>query len=293
MKGTKMTWNAFRWVWRLEAPIFVGLPPAGSLNRCRPYIPARTLWGAVTAEIARSESNQVFPDYGKIGREVSSNSRFTYLYPAEKSNNRVIEWLPVYEREKGMRWHRQEHEELLDRKFKHLLLDTRPGTAVAPESDSASEGSLRETECINPWWRNPPNIIREPTPVFWVGYVFLRGEEIKERLKRIDTLSLGGDTRYGLGKISHFMELAGCSSVFGKEIFLDGENPQIKSGTAWGHVSDSVSTEIFGAKELLGGWDMGNLQKGRLLWAPGSSVGNSDCRWTIDEHGYWKLVNIR
>lgn len=50
-----MTWSLFRWVWRLEAPLHVGIPPAGSLDRCRLYLPARNLWAALTAALARQE----------------------------------------------------------------------------------------------------------------------------------------------------------------------------------------------------------------------------------------------
>jgi len=48
-----MSWTLYRWVWRLEAPLFLGMPPSGSLNRCRLYVPACNLWGALTAELAQ------------------------------------------------------------------------------------------------------------------------------------------------------------------------------------------------------------------------------------------------
>ncbi|GIW70798.1 MAG: hypothetical protein KatS3mg102_0340 [Planctomycetota bacterium] len=56
-----MSWSLFRWTWQLESPLYVGMPPAGSLNRCRLYVPARALWGAVTAEIARAAAGGGFP----------------------------------------------------------------------------------------------------------------------------------------------------------------------------------------------------------------------------------------
>ena len=99
-----MTWTLHRWVWRLEAPLFIGMPPAGTLNRCRLYIPARTFHGAVTAEIARSRNGDSFPDYGKLGWEIGLNCRFTYLYPAEKSGGNYVVWLPKYLKDKGLFW---------------------------------------------------------------------------------------------------------------------------------------------------------------------------------------------
>ncbi len=61
-----MSWTLYRWTWRLESPLFVGAPPAGSLNRCRLYVPSRALWGALTAELARRRAN-ASPSYETEG----------------------------------------------------------------------------------------------------------------------------------------------------------------------------------------------------------------------------------
>ena len=114
-----MTWSLFRWVWRLEAPLFVGMSPAGVLNRCRLYVPARALWGAVTAETARLKSGEGFPNYKDVGDEVKRSCRFTYLFPAEKRDGRFLAWLPKFEKEKGLRWCLQNSDKSLsDRDFR-------------------------------------------------------------------------------------------------------------------------------------------------------------------------------
>jgi hypothetical protein len=285
-----MNWKVYKWVWQLKAPMYIGAPPAGSLNRCRIYISARTLWGAVTAEMARSDNFYDFPDYDKAGKSIKFNCRFTYLYPAEKFGNNYELWLPKYEREKGLRWHCEKGNELSDSEFRHRLLTLRPGTAIDSETYSASEGSLRETECINPWWRGMSGSIGELAPVFMIGYVFTENMEIKKKLDNTDSLFVGGDTRYGLGKITRLGGLEDSESVFKKQVILNGNNPQIKSETAWGHVKYSGAAELFGSKELLGGWNMRKLQSGKLCWVPGSSADSSDCNWLIDECGYWKSV---
>lgn len=286
-----MTWTALRWVWRLEAPLFVGMPPAGALNRCRPYVPARVLWGAVTAEISRSRIGESFPDYGKLGWEVALNCRFTYLYPAEKRGDKFLFWMPKYERARGVQWccHGGE-ESLSDRDFRRRLLGSRPGTAIAPESGSASEGTLRETECINPWWRDS-DYQGESNAVLLLGYVFLRNNGFRRQLDKIDTLFVGGDTRYGLGKISRvgWHDLSGDLSVFGKRVHLDGEHPEIQSDIVWGHALEGGQPQIQGMqgmKELLGGWDQGSPWRGALTWAPGSFL-ERIVAWSIDNYGYW------
>lgn len=303
-----MTWTALRWVWRLEAPLFVGMPPAGALNRCRRYLPARAMHGAVTSELARLNGNEKgkFPDYGKFGKEVGENCRFTYMYPAEKiGNDEFLVWLPKYaapepdeqdrkdETEIGLRWApypRRDRKSLSDRDFRRRLLDSRPGTAIAPESDSASEGTLRETECINPWWRDP-DCHGETKAMLLLGYVFLRNNGFRRQLDNIDTLFAGGDTRYGLGKIRRvgWHEVSGDLSVFGKRVHLDREDPEIESDILWGHAREGGQPQIHGmqgVKELLGGWDQGKPWRGALTWVPGSFL-KQPVAWSIDNYGYW------
>jgi len=286
-----MTWMALQWVWRLEAPLFVGMPSAGALNRCRPYVSARVLWGAVTAEISRSRNGESFPDYGKIGWETALNCRFTYLFPAEKRGDKFLVWMPKFERMKGLQWYCHGGEERLsDRDFRRRLLDSRPGTAIAPETDSASEGTLRETECINPWWRDS-NYQGKTNAMLLLGYVFLRNNGFRRQLDNIDTLFVGGDTRYGLGKICRVRwdEVSGDLSVFGQRVHLDREHPEIQSDILWGHALEDGQhqiQEIQGMKEILGGWNQGSLWRGSLTWAPGSFLERSTA-WSIDNYGYW------
>ncbi|MCE5336409.1 MAG: hypothetical protein LLG06_17660 [Desulfobacteraceae bacterium] len=298
-----MTWTALQWVWRLEAPLFIGMPPSGALNRCRSYVPARVLWGSVTAEISRSRNGENFPDYGKLGWEVALNCRFTYLFPAERRGKGFLPWMPKYvtgqgwnndEQRTGLRWYRQNGDgDESDRDFRRRLLGSRPGTAIAPESDSASEGTLRETECINPWWRDA-NCYGETSSILLLGYVFLRNNGFRKQLDNIDTLFVGGDTRYGLGKICRVgqPDVSGDLSVFGKQVHLDGEHPEIQSNIVWGHALEDGQLEIHGmqgAKELLGGWDQDGPWRGALAWAPGSFLERSTATawWSIDNHGYW------
>lgn len=290
-----MIWSLHRWVWRLKSPLFIGMPPAGSLNRCRFYVPARTFYGAITAEIARSKNGDNYPDYGKLGWEIALNCRFTYLYTAEKNGDDYLTWLPKYAKGKGLCWYQpnSKEDDLADRTFRRCLLDSRPGTAITPETDSASDGTLRETECINPWRRDPSGCHAKPNPVFLVGYVFLRNNGFRRQLESLNTVFVGGDTRYGLGKVKleQWDDLSAGSSVFDMNVYLDKDSPQIKSDSVWGHVragQGSISG-MTGMKELLGGWEQGNPWKGCLMWAPGSSL-DRPVLWSVDSYGYWIQV---
>lgn len=332
-----MSWQMFRWTWRLEGPLFVGTAPAGALNRCRPYVPARALWGAVTAELARLESADD-RGYKEVRKELRNNARFSYLYPAELVGQDWFAWLPEYREGDGLVWKREDWKrknsdaELTDREFRRRLLWTRPATAIDPATDSALDGSLRETECVQPFWRP----LREtecvqplrgpdeaPRPVRLVGYVFLRnGEHLKGKplkwiralttlfvpaspkgvthfgdLKGIcalTTLFVGGDTRYGLGRIE-LVSSEPATRLFGEDVDLDGEDPRVSTNRALAHVVTGDGAPMCGEQEALGGWDMTSEQKrysvNRPVWTPGSRVVDGDgtpC-FGIDKHGLWSL----
>jgi hypothetical protein len=289
-----MMWTAYQWIWQVEGPLFVGMSPAGTLNRCRLYVPARAIHGAVTAELARIKSEEkalTFPDYEKFGKEVGENCRFTYFYPSEKIGENYVAWLPHYVERKGLLWcpcsASEEKAELSDRAFRRRLLDSRFGTAIAPESDAAAEGTLRETECITPWWRDSTN---PKKAVFLLGYIFLKENGFSRKIEEhIHRLFIGGDTRYGLGKIRR-VEWKGVTKVFEMKTCLEKEHPQIESNILWGHAK-SGQLKMHGMQEFLGGWDRTVLLNGERAWVPGSvlSSESSILRWEIDSYGYWSL----
>lgn len=289
-----MSWELLRWVWRLEAPIHVGMPPSGSLNRCRLYVPARTLWGALTAELARRAGND-FPSYAGVGQAIRGDARLTYLYPAEESSGQWRAWLPRYEPGQGLVWQREDDgngQVLPDRVMRSRLLVTRPGTAIDPVSDAAAEGSLRETECIGQYWRTPTGDVK---PVGLVGYLLVReGSLIQGALLEIRELFLGGDTRYGLGRVRR-VALQPTSQVFGIVPELDGADAWLTTERVLAHAHASAPEEaaiLSGDLEALAWWDEGQLRAApgaRPCWRPGS-VAPRPARWRIEESGLWRYV---
>jgi hypothetical protein len=287
-----VSWRLLRWAWRLEAPVHVGMPPSGSLNRCRLYVPARTLWGALTAELARRTGND-FPCYAEVGQAIRGNARLTYLYPAEESGGQWRAWLPRYESGQGLVWQREDDGNsggLPDRTMRPRLLVTRAGTAIDPVSDAAAEGSLRETECVGQYWRTPTGDVK---PVGLVGYLLVReGSLIQEALLEIRELFLGGDTRYGLGRVRR-VTLQPTSQVFGIVPEPDGADPWLTTERVLAHASAPEEAAILsGDLEALAWWDEGQLQAGpggQWYWRPGS-VAPGPVRWRIEESGLWRFV---
>lgn len=294
-----MTWSLFRWVWQLESPLHIGMPPAGLLNRTRLYVPARAIWGALTAELARQEApNGQKPDYECVGEDLKKSCRFTYLYPAVQTNDTWHVWLPTYRDGQGLSWARDDHADVVlgDRQFRRWLLSTRPGTSIDATTDSAEDGSLRETECIEARWRDERG--RDAGPVAMVGYVFIRAAKAhdessseRRRLDGVDALFVGGDTRYGLGRLRrvafHVVKQGG---LFGAEVNLDAEAPEVTLSTVWAHAHSQVP--LSGALELLGGWDhrsLLSLDQASPLWQPGSKAENA-LWWSIDPDGTWRTA---
>ncbi|GBD31896.1 hypothetical protein HRbin33_00857 [bacterium HR33] len=291
-----MTWSLFRWTWQLESPLYVGMPPSGSLNRCRLYVPARALWGAVTAEIARAKAQNRFANYKDVGSKIQGHVRFTYLFPAERSGNEWHAWLPRYVEDKGLVWQREDatHHELSDRQLRMRLLSTRPSTAIEPSSDTAAEGSLRETECMNTWWRDREG--KPGGPVGLVGYVFLHADlekGIRDRLEQLELIMVGGDTRYGLGRLRRLTKITPPGDVFGCKVDLAKKDPEVETERVLAHaeLNAKAQPQLCGNLELLRGWDYGKSDhRGAEIppWVPGSASGAAYL-WRINASGHWSL----
>ena len=287
-----MSWTLSRWVWQLGAPVHVGMPPSGSLNRCRLYVPARALWGALTAEVARRKGTG-FPSYEDVGMAIRRDVRLTYLYPAEQAGGDWYVWLPRYEPGQGLVWEREgDHggDGLVpDAGMRPRLLVARPGTAIDPVSDAAAEGTLRETECIGECWRRPTG---DAKPVGLVGYLFVRdGSAIQEALEEVQELFLGGDTRYGLGRVRP-VAWEPASQVFGIDPDLDGADPCVITERVLAHASvPEEAATLSGDMEALAWWDDGQLRTSpgaQPYWQPGSAA-PKPVRWRIEESGLWAM----
>ena len=281
-----MAWQAYRWIWQLESPLHIGLSPAGLLNRTRLYIPARTIWGALTAELARQNASGAWPDYQGIGRDLQRNARFSYLYPAEQFNGQWHPWLPRYEEGRGLCWQRQDGgDPLPDRTFRQRLLSTHPGTAIDPASDTAAQGTLREVEYIMPRWRHTG------APLAFVGYMFLQDGKDLHGLMDIAEIWVGGESRYGFGRLHRLLLEDLVEDCFGVSLDLQDDAPVLQEPTfLWAHVAAVDNNVESGAQEIVLGWDQGNLCRETsigLCWVPGSR-GKGKTRYRIMESGLWE-----
>ncbi len=293
-----MSWTLYRWVWILQSPLSIGTTPAGTLNRCRLYIPTRTLWGALTATLARKQSPSSFPNYRKIGNQLRQNFRFTYLFPAKKEGNQWRAWLPKYNSQ-GLIWKpegKDQQQADSDRKLRQKLLGTRISTAIDPHNDTAREGTLHEIEHLNIYWRSKSNTTNLHR-VAMVGYVLLKSSQQSE-FHQDDCLKLrimvGGDTRYGFG-ILQCICCTPSTNLFELQIDLHGQHPIVHSNVIYAHAKANTKL-LVGKLEVCAGWDTAAGSKlvhfPTLLYAPGSNIpensANQTARWQIMPNGLWE-----
>ncbi|WP_347241977.1 hypothetical protein [Thermus sp.] len=283
-----MGWRMYRWVWQVEAPLHLGMPPAGLLNRTRLYAPARTLLGALTAELTRVQAKGPLSpnDYEEVARKLGRATRLTYLFPAQRKEGKWLAWLPRHEEGKGLVWRREDGRgPVADREFRSWLLTTRAGTAIDPFSDSALEGSLREHEVVQPWSRWGEG--STPEPVFLLGYVFVRGED--GGAFQVKELFLGGETRYGLGRVRRVnLEETKRGGGFFSEVHLEGEDLEVCTQFLLAHLpaAKTPPASMSGALEQIAGWQGEKPWSLSLGWAPGSELKEGRC-WRIKEDGLW------
>lgn len=198
-----MSWNAYKVVLRLRSPMHIGQIRQGNLQRTRPYVLGKNLWGALTARITRDSTSAQNDDYRKVGQQVNEQLAFSYFYPTTDDQVNLWPW----DDPDQFSWH---------------YLGSYASTALNYNQNSAEEGSLHETEYIAP-------TTRDGRPVYLIGYI-LEAEDCslpwKEALKR---LQMGGERTYGWGRVDRVRCSPGATDMFGcYSLRLEGDRPGLK-----------------------------------------------------------------
>ncbi len=186
-----MGWKAFSLALRPRAPLHIGAGTEGNLQRTRPYVTGRALWGALTARLARDWPD-LRGDYAEAGRRVHAELAFSYLYPTCGEEGPIWPWGTTAD---AFRWR---------------FLGSLASTAIDPSGGGAHEGSLHEVEHIAP-------VSRDGRAIILRGYLFAaEGTELPWQAV-LPRLQLGGERGYGWGRV----EVAGLEEV-GPEHILFG-----------------------------------------------------------------------
>lgn len=181
-----MTWAIYEVIWRLRTPMHIGRGKVGNLQRTRPYITGRVIWGALTNRLTRntyagrSEADDA-RTFQQMGERIHQAIAYTYFYPALQTTEGLsVEWP----------WNNPD-------KFSLRFLRSYASTALDYPQGSAAEGTLHEIEFLS------PQTLENPTrPVFLLGYVFVREDAPAGWRMALRHLQFGGERGYGWGAVN-------------------------------------------------------------------------------------------
>ncbi len=195
-----MAWTFYELRFRLLSPLHIGHQRIGNIQRTRHYAPARVLWGALTARLARNAracaaAGIAEGDYVAVGDEVKHKIAFSYFFPAIESQPLVL----PYHDNGGLRYLSGEVS-LSPETFAWRHLGSYAATALSYERNAAEEASLHEVEFIAPRAR----LHDASYPVELRGYAIvaesckLPWPELQAAMREIQ---IGGERRYGWGRL--------------------------------------------------------------------------------------------
>ncbi len=286
-----MTWTAYKIVFQMLAPMHIGWFKQGNLQRTRPYVTGKALWGALTARLTRDHP-ELRGDYGAVGQRVNEELAFSYFYPAVSENVDLWPWEKPDE-------------------FAWRYLGSYASTALDYGHNTAEEGSLHETEFIAP-------CTREGDQVYLVGYIFERQGCTLPWRDVLSRLQLGGERTYGWGRVRLEKMSSPLSSgekffVDGLAMALDGERPVLRASTNTPLLASTntpllahaLAAEFQGRRPvssvrgpvepLLGretdpqGRFGAHLPEARICWPPGGIL-TAGAEIIIGEYGIWEGV---
>lgn len=267
--------NWYRVILELKSPLHIGYAPLGFVERTRYYLPARSIWGALTAAKARKDDAVPFPDYIGVGNRIAKDFKFTHFFVCTKKTDTTYDYfLPNYFGEE------MHFGTLSKTRFEQRFISSFGQTALAPDSLTADDKSLHEKEAIS-YLTIPRDKEGRPEQVFLCGYVWVADDKNACWLDVLEGCQVGADRRNGLGLIGKVQKLlvAGSGwdisgiSFVEDTIYIEPNKPfpchvKVKGS----------SSVIWGDIELLRwrSWDTkygagrANSGKPQQCWVPGS-----------------------
>jgi hypothetical protein len=268
----------------------------GFIQRTRTYAPGWTIWGAVTARLTRARLARADgADYQAVGQFVIDNlpTSYAHLLVGDEPAR------PRYD-ERG----RLRYGTLSPAAFEARFLTSLGQTAVAPSTLTAGVGTLHETEVLTTHDQETGK------PARWRFTLYaaedwhdcpaqLRGITIDDVLEVLETLTLGADRGYGLGRLRR-------DEVQGPLEAGDGERPHPLSWdgerrTLDAHVpiEDLLGNQVRGEavavpwrwweNERDDAWGPGQNRTVRRFYAPGSRLDAEDRTPVVGPRGIWRF----
>ncbi|MFN3528071.1 MAG: RAMP superfamily CRISPR-associated protein [Candidatus Altarchaeaceae archaeon] len=299
-----MTWKCYELKFVAISPIHIGYRKLGIINQTRCYIPGKTIWGAVSAVLARKAMDKYDEKiYTDIGNFVKEYLKFSYFYLTY--NGEVL--YPKYEN--GLSFGNLTKEE-----FENKFISSYVSTAVEPSTKTAEDGSLHEFEYIKQGtefsgylFANDRKDIGVKNTSIFINCLYndinLTDEiKLSEIIKEIQ---VGGERSYGFGwlKLNKFEKCKNDSScnLYNSGITVNLEDLTIKSEdefTALSHVDikdlnfESVQGDIepFGGREWSKKGAGHKIANPKICLIPGTKFKTHD-KIKIGEYGIWQKIN--
>lgn len=177
----------YKFVFKQLTPIHIGQKNYGVLSETRLFIPQWTMWGALVNAYGKTKGGKDadFEDGKKLFKDT------TCFFPTlnKEGCQRIF---PKFRNGKFYIGNMKEEE------FRLKFTDTYVSTSIRPEYIAAKDGSLHETEVILPKGKE------DGSQIYWVGLVGIeqsRGKEFVGFIEQLEGVFIGGDIRYGLGRL--------------------------------------------------------------------------------------------
>ena len=234
-----MAW--YKLVLEQEQPIHIGYKRYGVLAETRIFIPGQTMWGALTKAYNLMK-----------GENLNNNQRLfeqiTCFYPSFDGET-ILK--PNF---KNGEFHL---ENLSEKEFRLLFVDSFTSTAILPETRTAKDESLHEIEFILPKPKREilENMIKivedeekltllqklkEMNKLKWIGLLNIN-EDIKRELENLK-IFIGGDVRYGYG-LMKIIKIENTNEELKKTFNIyEDEDFEIKKGKL--NYKTSIENEI-------------------------------------------------
>ncbi len=283
-----MNWKAYKLIYTAKSPVHIGWHTLGYIALTRYYIPGKNMWAAFTENLTRAGkvSGDIAGMYKETGESVKKNLITSYFYPS-------IEGKPLLPMFTGQGLKMGDYEVA---EFEGLFIKSFGQTAVLPQSNTAEDESLHESEFISP-------CAADGKQVSFAGYVFVnkaglgRGwEDVKDIVREI---SVGGERKYGWGRLV----LESCNeetaTFFNLGVDLsDAAAPKVTipaNSHIPAHIAADCGLRLKGDMEPLVGREWGTAGSGReisrnikVCWVPGSVL-MEEAKLKISDYGILSL----
>jgi hypothetical protein len=302
-----MTWRWYELRYLALTPLHIGYHTFGLVQRTRTYIPGRALWGALVNCLALARSSSPAPpDYQKAAAWIEQHVRFTYFFP-QLEGNTLLPWFNLSTPGLGFgyRGGASPTHVMSAAEFEKCFIQVHGQTAVSPEANTATEGSLHETEFMacevfSPWSRRVHRVVYQ-------GYLGIENNAalaLPELWSAWSALSVGGDRSSGSGRLrlappprlltsgETFFSLPDTASSDPNAISWPKEIPMpahvaLAGLEAAGDLEPLVGRLTEPTQDSTGFGQV--LSPAAQCWTPGSVLLRAGFTFTINTFGLWYL----